>query len=388
VVAVVVGVAAFAIDTSEAERPVEVRTGRETVPTLPPRPCDGLIGDVDVTAVQPDRAAGWRRLPAHEVAERSFPVTVWTGEELVVWSGEAGRETAVFPTGAAYDRAADAWHPIADAPDGGRAEATAVWTGHEVLVWGASYAFSDDRRQGMAYDPDADAWRSLARAPVAATEFAASVWTGTEMVVIGGTRGGGVVQSEAAMAYDPVCDRWRPLPEPPVAFGRFPTAVWTGREVVVWDGERSQGAALDPETGRWRTLGASGLPDLYHPSVVWTGEEMVVWGWVYGTTGEENAAAAYDPATDSWRSLPPAPLVRPEPCECNGGQAAVWAGDRMLAWSGTLDAEGPLMLSLDPATGEWQRLARLDGDALYHPSMVWTGAEAIVGARYAFTPPP
>ena len=65
----------------------------------------------------------------------------------------------------------------------------------------------------------------------------------------------------------------------------------------------------------------------------------------------------------------------------------MWAGDRMLAWSGSLDADGPLMLSLDPATGEWERLDRLDGDALYHPSMVWTGFEAIVGARYAFTPP-
>ena len=105
----------------------------------------------------------------------------------------------------------------------------------------------------------------------------------------------------------------------------------------------------------------------YHHSAVWTGDEMIVWGWVHGTTGEENEAAAYDPATDTWRTLPPAPLPPARPCECNGGQSAVWTGDRMLAWSGTLDVDGPLMLSLDPATGEWQRLDRLDGDAAVPP---------------------
>jgi hypothetical protein len=213
------------------------------------------------------------------------------------------------------------------------------------------------------------------------------------MIVIGGTRGGGLIAEPTAIAYDPACDRWRQFPEPPRAAFRHATAVWTGDEVIVWGGQHDtnipdpRGAALDPETGRWRNIADAPVRGFYNHSAVWTGDEMVVWGWVHGTTGQENEAAAYDPATDTWRELPPAPLRPPPSCECNGGQSAVWTGDRMLAWSGTLDRDGPLMLSLDPATGEWQRLDRLDGPQLYHPPMVWTGAEALVSARYGFAPP-
>ena len=89
--------------------------------------------------VRPHRRAGLAAAPGEPAVGRTFPVTVWTGEELIVWSGEEGSESERPASGAAYDPAAGRGAPIADSPFGGRAEATAVWTGAEMLVWGASF---------------------------------------------------------------------------------------------------------------------------------------------------------------------------------------------------------------------------------------------------------
>ena len=61
--------------------------------------------------------------------------SVWTGRELLVWSGTAGTYGNFFSDGAAYDPAADRWRAMAPWP--GRIS-DGVWTGREMVVWGGT----------------------------------------------------------------------------------------------------------------------------------------------------------------------------------------------------------------------------------------------------------
>ena len=50
----------------------------------------------------------------------------------------------------------------------------------------------------------------------------------------------------------------------------------------------------------------------------------------------------------------------------------VMAGDRVLASSGSLDAAGPQLLSYDPASDGWSRLAPVPATP---SALVWTGRQ-------------
>lgn len=72
-------------------------------------------------------------------ARRSGETGVWTGSEMIVWSG--GDTTGNFNTGGKYNAGTDSWSSTttANAPLG-RSSHTAVWTGSEMIVWGGSAA--------------------------------------------------------------------------------------------------------------------------------------------------------------------------------------------------------------------------------------------------------
>ncbi len=71
-------------------------------------------------------------------SERAQNVTAWTGTELVVWGGCAGEVecSEIREDGGRYDPSTDAWTPIeGDATFPGRHDSAGVWTGSELIVF-------------------------------------------------------------------------------------------------------------------------------------------------------------------------------------------------------------------------------------------------------------
>ncbi len=116
---------------------------------------------------------------------------VWTGSEMIVWGGidETFNDTN---TGGRYDPTTDTWTAttsLADAPSA-RDSHTAVWTGSEMIVWSGSMDSPCDngnRNSGGRYEPITDSWTltSTVNAPLARV-YHTAVWTGSEMIVWGG----------------------------------------------------------------------------------------------------------------------------------------------------------------------------------------------------------
>jgi hypothetical protein len=129
-----------------------------------------------------------------------------------------------------------------------------VWTGEELIVWGTAVRVDDRPRDGAAYDPATDTWRRIADGPIDLTD-ATAVWTGDEMMVFGAAlHGGNFPETETAIgaAYDPDADSWRELP-PSELSPQASTAAWNGREMIAWDYLNGT-AAYDPVSDRWREL--------------------------------------------------------------------------------------------------------------------------------------
>jgi hypothetical protein len=306
---------------------------------------------------------------------------------MIVWGGEIGNINTPQLTndGAAYDPARRTWRTLAPSPLTARAGAVTAWTGSEVLIWGGSTVGAPGTQPvggatpPGAYNPAADTWREIPSGPLGGMSDAAGAWTGRELVIWGGAGSGA--------AFDPCTDRWRRIAPAPIEPRGSVTPVWTGSEVLIWGGNTDtnapavDGAAYDPDRGTWRQLPPVSVRGYYAPKPVWTGTEMLVWGWsnLALDRAAENETVAYNPETNTWRSLPAAPLV-PPPDQHEGtlGERVAWTGDSLLAWSGTLDAEGPLVLQFDPLTQQWARLLRAPTALSYTPEVVWTGHELIV----------
>lgn len=267
------------------------------------------------------------------------------------------------------------WSPMAPAPLSGRAGAVTVWTGEEMIVWGGDGAFSDGcmvlddgttrcgeqaKADGARYDPAADSWRMLPPAPVAPDQgdqlTYVGAWTGDELVIWGGPEGEGA-------AYDPGADSWRTIAGSPLAPRRGAHAVWTGRELIVRGGsngrpfgpqgpgelgELGDGAAYDPSTDSWRSIadGSGGA----HGAEVFCDGWLVVLDDVDDDVTPGSTAARYDPDTDSWTDLPASPVEYVGTATCAGTQVvAVGAGpNRQGAAAARLDVRAGVWVPVDP----------------------------------------
>jgi hypothetical protein len=312
---------------------------------------------------------------------RIFAVSAWTGEQYLVWSGEAGSEDNIPAGGWALDPRTGEATEIPPAPIGGDGGGAGVWTGSELIVCcgrgSTTYRAADPPASGAAaaYDPARRRWRALADPPPELTTpaaplaslYLAAVWTGDEMLVVSGDDGVDTVVA----AYTPASDMWRLIEGAPFGVGRQPEIAWTGDELVVWvrsvDGSGS--ARYNPDSNSWQQLPL--LPadaDIYLASIVWTGQELIVWG-VDGYS--------WQAGTDHWAQLPDPGLPPIESYEGTpGSQAIAWDATRGTAilWPAhgheIFDDEGlglNALMAFDPATRSWERL----GDAAlgYHPDL-------------------
>jgi hypothetical protein len=299
---------------------------------------------------------------------------VWTGDELIVWGGEAGSEQNRRADGAALDLASGTWRTLAPVDLTPRSQHAALWTGERMIIAGGVGAYSQPH-DAAEYDPVKDRWRRLPRSPVADTEFGAIAWTGTQLVGWEVARGGTSVPERSGAAYRRAANRWRPLPDAPFSIPLHAASVWTGCELFVYGGSV---AAYSPRAHEWNALPPPPFGGaLRYPRLVWSGREAILWGFLDTAGGGLAPAAAYDPVSEQWRRLPDAPLEFADTGEWSGGQQAVWAGDSMIVTTGNLDVAGTRALRLDPDTGAWSELPSLPAGPNYFGTLIWTGRELI-----------
>ncbi len=117
-------------------------------------------------------------------------VAVWTGSQMIVWGGR-NRSDGLnqLNTGALFDPGINTWTSftkLGGAPVG-RSGASVVWTGSEMIVWSGNNN-NQDLNSGGRYNPSTDTWSpmSIAAAPGSRSQEAI-VWSGDEMIVWGGT---------------------------------------------------------------------------------------------------------------------------------------------------------------------------------------------------------
>jgi N-acetylneuraminic acid mutarotase len=314
---------------------------------------------------------------------RAGHTALWTGSEMIVWGGDAGC-CGYVNTGGRYDPTTDSWTNTGsnNAPSA-RFHETAVWTGSEIIVWGGNNATSDFNTGGR-YDPATDSWiaTSTANAPTGRSVHTA-VWTGSEMIVWGGDDGG--VYLNTGGRYNPSTDNWAATSTTSAPLARIShTAVWTGSEMVVWGGYEcgfnctflNTGGRYDPGTDSWTATSTTNAPEArWDHSAVWAGSEMVVWGGKINGVIYVNTGGRYNPTTDSWTatSTTNAPIGRIE-------HRAVWSGSEMIIWGGD---DGTSYFNTggryDPGADSWTATSTTNAPAArgVHTA-VWTGSQMII----------
>jgi hypothetical protein len=210
---------------------------------------DGIAFDVSSNT--------WGAIPPAPIPGRSFPASGWTGTELLVWGGwdgsYSGEEPGTLSDGAAYDPATQQWRLLPPSGLTPRAPLS-VWTGEELIVWGTSLRTKNRPLDGAAYDPASDSWRTIPEGPIELTD-AVGVWTGTEMIVFGAAlHGGNFPETPTAIgaAYDPARDTWRQLPESDID-PNANTASWLDDRLIAWDYSEHT-SAYSPDAEAWTSL--------------------------------------------------------------------------------------------------------------------------------------
>jgi N-acetylneuraminic acid mutarotase len=331
----------------------------------------------------------WRPTAA-QMPGREWHTAVWTGTEMIVWGGTPFSNPVAYNPAGRYDPATDTWTITSnvDAPSP-REKHTAVWTGTEMIVWSGNHDLESPRGTGGRYNPQTDTWTptSTVNAP-GPRQHHTAVWTGSRMLVWGGASDfSGDVLLNTGGSYDPVTDTWTALPTSGAPSGRrFHTAVWTGSQMLVWGGAldgttgtgTNTGGRYNPSTNSWTATATSGAPAArFGQSAVWTGSEMIVWGGAptFFTATKLNTGGRYNPATNSWTAVATsgAPAGR-------DAHVAVWTGSQMLVWGG-FDGQDRIRTGAryTLATNSWSPITTVNapaGAALARA--VWTGSEMVV----------
>jgi hypothetical protein len=278
---------------------------------------------------------------------RQGAAEAWTGTELLMWSGHAaadrGNVLTYLADGARYHAASDTWFPLSgEGAPSPRSGALTVWTGQELVIWGGGADASAQYMDGGAYDPRTDAWRPLSPTPESLGDPTSVVWTGSE-VLFWNAR----AQSPRPVGrWNPQTDTWAvDWVEAPFTsrFGEW--TFWTGTQLLMWGGQGTfpafnDGGLYDPVTQVWQPISQVGAPaprsSLFGSPVVWTGHQLVVWGgappdWHDGrAVPPRGDGAVYDLDSDRWYPLPPAPL------EARSAHRLVWTGDSVFIFGGVV----------------------------------------------------
>ena len=268
----------------------------------------------------------------------AWHAAVWTGEEMIVWGGDAGVGSQGIADGGRYNPSTDTWAPISNigAPSP-RWTHGYVWTGTEMIIWGGrvNNILNDFLNDGARYNPTTDTWTPMSTigAPLPRASSYSMFWTGTEVIVWGGP-GDSYVPDGAR--YNPSTDTWSPMnPGDPNAAWFSYAGVWTGEELITWGGKDRTthtiyhtGQRYDPSTDTWTPISSLNAPFGSGRVAAWTGEEMFIWGGHDGTNYINNGGL-YNPTSDTWRLTPLSNSPSPR-----GAVLPIWTGNEVFVWGG------------------------------------------------------
>lgn len=221
--------------------PSAVWTGQELI-VWGGRELDSTVADG--FAYRPD-SDSWRPISAVGAPPPSWPGTlaVWTGTEMIL---------AVTP-GFSYHPVSDSWTTL---PPGGPANflrvGALVWTGEEVVAW------SPDAGNAFRYHVASDTWTPMSAIGAPTTLDLYSVVFGAGKVVFWGWGSEGFEPSiSGGSAYLVASDTWMDLPNrcaPPRSL-ESSTVTWVGTGLLLWGGAY---AAATPEQGWFLPASAIG----------------------------------------------------------------------------------------------------------------------------------
>lgn len=256
-------------------------------------------GGSNESRILPDGAAydpctdSWSLIATAPIEPRTFHITVWSGSEMIVWGGMniEGARVRFYSDGAAYSPATDTWRRIPEPNFKARRMAKSVWTGEEMLIWGGD-ANSENEIQlfgdGIAYRPSDDSWHPL---PVEGSPIprhnCSAVWTGDSMILFGGAQltVRSIIPLGHGAIYNRGLNRWYPLTEHKSPSPRFAhVAAWIGNRMFIWGGtdgltRHSNGACYTPATGEWTPLpSAAKITPRVHAKAVPTDIGIFIWG--------------------------------------------------------------------------------------------------------------
>lgn len=212
-----------------------------------------IAAGIDYSGKNPPRGAAydpssdtWRRFGSSPLAPPDWTNAIWAGHEMIVWGGGGACEGCPpWSGGFAYNPSTDMWRELPTAPIADRANFEAVWTGEELIVWGGQ-AGPSGMSDGAAYDPRSDTWRTIRYGPLDPRYWASTVWTGTQVIIWGGynvyaPKGAQRVFGDGA-AYDPETDSWHTLPNAPLDPRCNHSAIWAETQMIVWGGTEHCGS--------------------------------------------------------------------------------------------------------------------------------------------------
>jgi len=149
--------------------------------------------------------------------------------------------------------------------------------------------------------------------------------------------------------------------------------------MIAWGGngstELNTGGIYDPAADSWLPTYAPPVSARWGHAAIWTGDRMLVWGGSVTNLTMFNTGGMYDPVLDSWTgtSTVAAPQARTYP-------AAVWTGNRMIVWGG--QATSDYLASggvFDPDTNSWVPTTTTNAPSgRGGHTAVWTGAQMLV----------
>lgn len=137
-----------------------------------------------------------------------------TGSSVILWGGNEGSLDSAFENGFIYSYQSDVWNTIDTADIEPRSDHISVWTGNEMIVWGGFlekiHEGSEDRlsSNGFAFSPHVDSWRSISDAPLGLSNSEAMYSEGY-VVIAGGLSAAG--SNEDLFLYDLEKDSWRSI---------------------------------------------------------------------------------------------------------------------------------------------------------------------------------